>query len=203
MLEGTWHYHRLVYSAQCFDFMSWFYLSLSVCPPFLPRPTAALLQISNELRLGVHVGSCYLATAVISHDSVSTRLPFFLFSHLLVRQQLFFRLYLFNRPQRFILISLQFIIVICHHIWVKKFSFIYFIIKLLFHFIVSGKQIIFQASIHWILQSNFPHLHLNIKSAACNRVNRSSVFCFFPPPFGLIWKAKWVFPAAQPAELLL
>lgn len=60
----------------------------SVCPPH-PRPTAALLQISNKLRLGVHVGSCYLATAVISHDSASTRLPFFLFSRLLVRQQLF------------------------------------------------------------------------------------------------------------------
>lgn len=82
-------------------FTSWFYLSLSgsISAPPTPHPDPLLLpcKMPDEVRLGVHVGSCYLATAVISRDSASTRQPLSpSFGFLLAQQQPFF-FFLYDR----------------------------------------------------------------------------------------------------------
>lgn len=68
-------------------------------PPTPTHPDPLLLpcKMPDEVRLGVHVGSCYLATAVISCDSASTRQPLSpSFGFLLAYQQPFF-FFLYNR----------------------------------------------------------------------------------------------------------
>lgn len=54
---------------------TWVCLAPSQPPTPCPDPLLLPCKMPDEVRLGVHVGSCYLATAVISHDSASTRQP--------------------------------------------------------------------------------------------------------------------------------